>query len=218
MFKKAFILVIFLFTYFLFTFVKMQININGSNDQQNVDSVLVLGAAQYNGVASPALKNRTLSAIEVFKSKGAKYIIASGGKAEGDTYSEAEVAANIMRQNGIAESAIIIEDNASTTYDSMTAVNSIIVKNSIGSVAIVSDGYHLASSKDIAKSIWPQDVIISTVASKDPGYSESALLYHKLRETVRIGLAQIIGYRRVSGNGFWVKSHVKSTVSNASTS
>lgn len=197
-------------------YMKVERNIEGSpeitQDGKSADAVLILGAAQYNGVASPALRSRTISGAETFKKINAKYIITSGGVGEGDTQSEAEVSAQLLREYGINESQIVVENTAKTTYESMAAVKAIIEKNKINSIVIVSDGYHLASSKAMAETIWPSEVKVYTAPSTDPGYSPESLSYQKIRETVRIGLAQVAGYRRISHNAVWFTSRVKSKI------
>lgn len=205
-FKKFFILLFFLILYFSLCYIKVELASNGSKKIENVDAVLVLGAAQYNGTASPALRERTLTGINMFNKYHAKYIILSGGFGNGDKYSEAEVSAKIVRQSGIPESAIIIENSAKTTYDSMRAVKNIILSKGLLSVVICSDGYHLESSKSIASSLWNKKIKIYTAASNSSIYPKVELSYQKIRETIRIGLAQIVGYRRVSSNGSWFTS------------
>ncbi len=57
--------------------------------RRNVDAIVVLGAAQYNGRPSPVLAARLDHAIELYKDGYAPYLVTTGGKLEGDNYTEA---------------------------------------------------------------------------------------------------------------------------------
>jgi vancomycin permeability regulator SanA len=61
----------------------------GSNrDTRVVDAIVVMGAAQYDGVPTPLLASRLQHALELWKQKQAPVIAVPGGKRVGDRFTE----------------------------------------------------------------------------------------------------------------------------------
>ena len=61
--------------------------------RQHVDAIVVMGAAQYNGRPTDALRARLDHAIELYKEGYAPYLITTGGNLPGDRTTEAETGA-----------------------------------------------------------------------------------------------------------------------------
>lgn len=116
----------------------------GNRDSaQKADAIVVLGAAQYAGRPSPVLEARLDHAIRLYRRSIAPKLIVTGGKAEGDVTSEAEVSARYARRNGVPASAIILEDESRSTTEQMHAVARMARTRKIGSVVLVSDRFHM---------------------------------------------------------------------------
>ena len=54
----------------------------------HADILLVMGAAQYDGVPSPVFKKRLDKALELYQQNCASRILVTGGKREGDRFTE----------------------------------------------------------------------------------------------------------------------------------
>ncbi len=116
----------------------------GNHDSaQPADAIVVLGAAQYAGRPSPVLEARLAHAIRLYRRRIAPRLIVTGGKAEGDITSEAEVSARYARRNGVPASALIIEDESRSTTEQMHAVAFMARTQNITSVVLVSDRFHM---------------------------------------------------------------------------
>ena len=139
-----------------------------SQDRKSVDAIVVLGASQWNGRPSPALKARLDHALELYKANVANYIILTGGIAKGDTISESRVGKNYLNKRGIANSKIIIEEDGKTTKESLKKVSEIKKKYDFKSILFVSHGYHLYRIKKIAADYDMGNVYSSSVEIKDP--------------------------------------------------
>jgi len=55
----------------------------------SAEAIVVLGAAQYDGRPSPQLEGRLLTAIDLWKEGATQYFIVTGGRQEGDRFTEA---------------------------------------------------------------------------------------------------------------------------------
>src|ERR1700722_14112668 len=69
-------------------------------------AIVVMGAAQYDGVPSPDLRARLDEALLLYRDHLAPLIVATGYKETGDQYTEAEAGAGFLEQHGVPASAI----------------------------------------------------------------------------------------------------------------
>ncbi len=106
-------------------------------------SIVVLGAAQYDGKPSPVLKARLDHGIDLWKKKMGKVLVLTGGQAPGDTTSEAAVGRAYARKRGVPDSAILLEDKGRTSRESMLAVADTLGKRGIKTAILVSDPFHM---------------------------------------------------------------------------
>ncbi len=106
-------------------------------------SIVVLGAAQYDGKPSPVLKARLDHGIDLWKRKMGRVIVLTGGQAPGDTTSEAAVGRAYARKHGVPDSAILVEDQGRTSRESMLAVADTLGKRGIKTAILVSDPFHM---------------------------------------------------------------------------
>src|ERR1700691_4907279 len=70
-------------------------------------AIMVMGAAQYNGVPSPDLKARLDEALTLFRKGDASLIMVTGGKEKGDVYTESEAGARFLESKGVPDGDIL---------------------------------------------------------------------------------------------------------------
>lgn len=138
-----------------------------SNDKQNVDAIVVLGASQWNGRPSPALKARLDHALSIYNEGYAEFIVLTGGIAEGDTISESRVGKTYLVNKGVPKSKILIEEKGRTTKESLKNVSEIIKRNNLKKILFVSHGYHIHRVKKIAKDLEMKNSLASAVEIRD---------------------------------------------------
>lgn len=138
-----------------------------SKDELNVDAIVVLGASQWNGRPSPALKARLDHALTIFNKGYSKYLILTGGIAEGDTISESKVGKNYLIKKGVSSERILIEEKGKTTKESLGYVSKIITKYDLNKIIFVSHGYHLHRVKKIANDLGIKNTFLSSVEIKN---------------------------------------------------
>lgn len=112
------------------------------------DTALVMGAAQYNGSPSPAFKRRLDKALELFNSGCVSKVVVTGGKLQGDNYSEGFSGAKYLNQKGIDNTNIAYEENSSTSYENLDFARALIPKKEI---TLVTDDYHSYRSSFLAR-------------------------------------------------------------------
>lgn len=114
-------------------------------------SIVVLGAAQYDGRPSPVLKARLDHGIELWRIGLAKVLILTGGQGYGDTTTEAAVGKAYARKHGVPDSVILLENQGRTTRESMLGVADILEKRKIKTAILVSDPFHMLRLSIIGK-------------------------------------------------------------------
>lgn len=126
----------------------------GQRDEQRpADAIVVLGAAQYDGRPSPLFEARLDHALSLYFAGIAPRLIVTGGKAEGDRWTEAEAARDYAMARGVPGDAILAEDRGRNTLESLRAVAVILEEEGLRSVVFVSDRMHMLRVLRIARDL-----------------------------------------------------------------
>jgi uncharacterized SAM-binding protein YcdF (DUF218 family) len=125
--------------------------VGNRDDRRPADSIVVLGAAQYDGKPSPVLKARLDHAIDLYRAGLAKVLVVTGGKAEGDRTTEAASARAYALSKGVPASAILVEDKGRTTLESLRAVAAVLQSHQLATALFVSDRTHMLRVLKIAR-------------------------------------------------------------------
>ena len=165
-----------------------------SNDQQPIDAIVVLGAAQYDGRPSPQLQARLDHALQLWDLNLSAYLVVTGGKQAGDRFTEAEAGRKFFESQGVASELIFEENSGTTTYASLLAIAEIASERKISSVLIVTDPFHQLRAKLIAEEVGLTAFSSPTPSSVIRGGSA---FKHNLQEAVGVAVGRIVGFRRV---------------------
>lgn len=158
-------------------------------------AIVVMGAAEYNGVPSEVLSARINTAASLYQKRVARYVIALGGSRKGDLYSEGEVGKVELMRDSVPKEDAFSSSRGQDTYQSMAAAMPLLRRLRVRSVIIVSDGFHLFRSVTIARSLGVAACGYSDVGSPIQG---GLKFDYMLRETVAVTVAQVIGYKEES--------------------
>ena len=124
------------------------------DDSRQADAIVVLGAAQWNGVPSPLFQRRLDHAIKLYQDGLAPVLIVTGGKGrELDITTEAAAARAYAISHGIPESAILTEELGTNTLESLRGVDSILRDHGLHSVVLVSNRTHMLRSLRMARDL-----------------------------------------------------------------
>jgi uncharacterized SAM-binding protein YcdF (DUF218 family) len=159
------------------------------DEREPADAIVVLGAAQYDGKPSPALRRRLDHAHQLFEEGLAPQIVLTGAKQPEDRFTEAFAGFRYLTQHGLDESVLRIVDDGSSTWESMAAAWRILRSEGAHRVLLVSDGYHNRRLQGIAGELGMEAYVSSTGGTPTPG--------QVLGETGRVAAGQLIGYRRL---------------------
>ena len=160
-----------------------------------VDAIVVMGAAQYDGVPSPLLKARLMHAFDLWKQKIAPRIVLTGGNKPGDRYTEASASAIFLRQQGVPQEELLQESLSRSTYEALRNVRDLVKNDAnfagIERIVIVTDPFHELRSRLTAKE-WGFDA--STSATPNSPIAGNGAFKKHVKEGVGIALARVIGF------------------------
>ena len=164
----------------------------GSRDNGvTADAIVVMGAAQYDGRPSPQLAARLDHAKKLWDDKRAPIIAVTGGKMEGDRFTEAEASRMYLVDKGVPDSRIISEDVGIATWDSVVALAPVLQENNVRTVIVVTDPYHEQRS---VLSFRQVGVGASASATSTSPLSGGTLIRRTVREALGISLGRIVGF------------------------
>lgn len=157
-------------------------------------AIVVLGAAQYDGRPSPALKARLDHVVELWRNDKQASVVVTGGKQPGDRVTEATASANYLVGKGIPENRILREVSGRSSFESLAGSAAFLKRRGLTKVVLVSDAYHSARIEGIA-----EEVGLDASVSPTPATTRSTDLGRYARETVAVAAARIVGFRRAAG-------------------
>ncbi|TCP54919.1 uncharacterized SAM-binding protein YcdF (DUF218 family) [Tamaricihabitans halophyticus] len=123
------------------------------DDRGPADMVVVLGAAQYAGKPSPLLEARLQHAKDLLDAGVAERIVTSGGRGNGDTYTEADVGAGWLIENGVPQNQVVAVGEGRDTLGTLRAVSAEAEGRGWNSAVIVSDPWHTLRARTMANDL-----------------------------------------------------------------
>lgn len=121
------------------------------DDRTPADAIVVLGAAQYNGVPTPVFQARLEHAALLFDEGVAPQIITVGGSQPGDLYTEAGSGRAYLTSLGVPPEVILAVETGTNTEGSLDAVAQTVRDQGGQSVVLVSDPTHSYRSRMMAR-------------------------------------------------------------------
>jgi len=113
------------------------------DDARKADAIVVMGAAQYQGRPSPALRGRLDHALELWQRGLAPRLVLTGGIGEGDTASEAAASRRYVMSHGVPDTAILLENEGRTSAQSLRAAAELLHARGLRTAVVVSDPFHM---------------------------------------------------------------------------
>lgn len=113
------------------------------DEARSVDVIIVMGAAEYRGRPSQVLQARLNHALLLYLRGFAPYILTTGGAGGDPDFTEGEVGRAYLTRHGVRSEAILMENEGSTTAQSLNSAAETMRRMSLHSCIVVSDGYHI---------------------------------------------------------------------------
>jgi uncharacterized SAM-binding protein YcdF (DUF218 family) len=179
--------------YFVVTGVQVWLTSRQSSSAR-AGAIVVMGAAQYNGVPSPDLRSRLNEALSLYRRGLAPLIVVTGYKEAGDRYTEAQAGARFLEDHGVPSSAVL-EVGGSDSYENLADANVVLRPRGAFSVLIATDPFHEDRSMAIASGMGLVPYPTPTRTSPITGISTAPYF---LKEAVAVGLGRVMGYRALS--------------------
>jgi uncharacterized SAM-binding protein YcdF (DUF218 family) len=164
---------------------------DGAADVAHTEAIIVLGAAQYNGVPSPLFQGRLDHAALLWQEGKADLVITVGSKQSGDRYTEAGSGRTYLISKGVPADRIVPIDIGHTTYQSLQAAAHEMQRRGLSSAFLVSDPWHNARISAIADDLGLQGYASATWTSGAETEGSRAQGY--LRETFAYLYYRIFG-------------------------
>jgi uncharacterized SAM-binding protein YcdF (DUF218 family) len=159
-----------------------------------VDAIVVMGAAQYDGRPSPQLAARLDHAAALWPTGQADLVVVTGGNRPGDRFTEAQASADYLAEHGVPESAIVLEDQGRSSYESLRGVAALLAERGLDEVLIVTDPYHALRSRLIAREVGLDAHVSPTPTSVVHGGEQTML---ELREAAGVAVGRLIGFEHI---------------------
>ena len=158
---------------------------------KSVDAIVVMGAAQYDGVPSPLLASRLQQALDLWKEKQAPVIAVTGGKRAGDRFTEGDTSRRWLTDRGVPAADIIVESAGHSTWESIENLTPLLTVANVQSVVVVSSSWHVQRA---ALSLEELGFRAHSSASPDGVLSRSSEKSKLFREIAGVSLGRIIGF------------------------
>jgi uncharacterized SAM-binding protein YcdF (DUF218 family) len=121
------------------------------DDARPADAIVVMGAAQYAGHPSPALRARLDHAVTLWERGLAPRMILTGGTGTGETVSEAAVSRTYVLSRGVSDTAILLENEGRTSSESLHSAAELMHARGMHEAIIVSDPFHMLRLRILAR-------------------------------------------------------------------
>lgn len=131
------------------------------------DVGIVLGAAMWGDVPSPGLEERLLQSLQDYEEGKIRYFILSGGlDSVNNKYTEAEGMANYLETHGVPRDVMLLENNATSTYENLEFSQKIMEERGLTSALIITHTYHGNRALEMAEVLHYSNPKLSLTESK----------------------------------------------------
>lgn len=158
------------------------------------EAIVVMGAAQYNGVPSPDLQARLNEAKLLWQQHYATTIVVTGSKEPGDNFTEAQASSSYLVANGIPGKDIF-QAGGRDSWANLADASTVLMAHGDKTILLVSDGFHEDRCLAIASSLGLTASPTPTQTSPIRGWSTAS---YYAKETVGVGLGRIIGFNHLT--------------------
>jgi len=118
------------------------------------DCIIVLGARVWpDGRMSNTLIYRCVRALEIHRMYPGAVLILSGGQGRDEPRSEAQAMAEYMRNRGVPENSILLEDKSRSTAENLRFSMEIMANRGFETAIIVTSDYHAERALNMARDL-----------------------------------------------------------------
>lgn len=159
------------------------------------DAIIVLGAAQYDGVPSPVFAARLDHARALYAEGLAPRIVVTGGGQPGDRFTEAAVGATYLAERGVPPDAILRETTSRNSWESLQAAARFLFPDGVRRVVLVSDPFHSLRARLTAEEIGFD---ATTSPAEESPIRGAAEWRRFVGEGLRVAVGRLFGFGRAT--------------------
>jgi uncharacterized SAM-binding protein YcdF (DUF218 family) len=182
--------------YYVVTLVQVWLT-SREYDPVSAQAIIVMGAAQYNGVPSPDLQARLDQALLLFQQTYAHLIVCTGSREPGDHYTEAQAGEIYLTSKGVP-AGDIHEVGGRDSWTNLALAAAWLRRHGDTDVLIVTDPFHEDRSMAIATDVGLSPHPAPTQTSPIKG---TAVIPYFLSTAAAVALGRIIGFKPLHGLG-----------------
>lgn len=192
--RIAFAVAIAMALYVGLTFITV-LTVGHTDAGEKADAVVVMGAAQYDGIPSPLLESRLQHALEIYQEGRVSFIAVTGGKMPGDRFTEAATSRRWLTDRGVPAAAIFGEDKGRSTWESLDYLAAVLQTRGVSNVLVSTDHWHMQrcvlSLRELGIHAEPSATSTSPLQGTKRAWGKYA------KETVGVAVGRIIGFDRL---------------------
>jgi len=194
--KVAVVVVVGLVAYFAVTLVQVWLT-SRHYDPRPAQAIVVMGAAQYNGIPSPDLRARLDQALLLFQQGYSHLVGVTGSKEKGDVYTESEAGARYLEDHGVP-AGDVLEAGGDDSWRNLSDLAPELKSRGVHTVLVVTDPFHEDRSMAIASALGFTPYPAPTQTSPITG---AATIPYFLKEALGVGLGRVIGFQNLHALG-----------------
>ncbi len=156
----------------------------------SADVIIVMGAAQYDGVPSNLLEMRLQQGLDLWKDGRAPLIALTGGKQAGDRFTEAATGRRWLTDRGVPANVIVSEDVGRSTWQSLSQLDPVLRDRSVETAIVVSSYWHVQRADLILHQLG-YDASTSPVPQNSEALSWTT---KALKELLGISFGRLMGF------------------------
>jgi uncharacterized SAM-binding protein YcdF (DUF218 family) len=187
------VLVALVLLYVGITFVQVWLT-SRADDPHRADAALVFGTAANYLAPAPDLEARLERALDLYDERLVPVIAVTGGKKQGDRYTEAQISATWLEQHGVPASAVVV-GNGVDSWDNVASVAPALTSRHVRSVLVVTDPFHEDRAMAITSSFGFAPSPTPSQHSPIGGLGELGYL---IKESVEVSVGRIVGYQTLN--------------------
>jgi uncharacterized SAM-binding protein YcdF (DUF218 family) len=191
-FRLFFLIIAAIVIYFAVTLVQVWLT-SRQYDAHHADAMVVMGAAQYNGVPSPDLQARLNQALALYKQGDSSLIMVTGGRKPGDVFTESEAGDRYLILHGVP-AGDIVQAGGNDSYQNIADADPELKARHVTTVLVVSDPFHEDRSMAILSSFG---FVPSATPTRDSPIKGWSTVPYFLKEAAGVGLGRIIGFNHL---------------------